>query len=58
MVACIIDQDDCVPPPAAIDLVQMLTELDYEQQEGITIVLTFVYSVVELAMVADPSDDT
>ena len=58
MVTCIIYQDDCVTSPSAIDLVQMFTELDNEQQEGITIVLTFVYSIVELTMVADSSNDT
>ena len=36
----------------------MLTYFYYEQQKGITIVLTFIYSVVELTMVADSSNNT
>ena len=58
MITCIINQDDCVSSPIVIQLVQMLTYFYYEQQKGITIVLTFIYSVVELTMVADSSNNT
>ena len=58
MVTCIINHDDSFVPPVAITLVQMFTKLNNKQQEGITIVLTFVYSVVEITMVANPSNDT
>jgi hypothetical protein len=58
MVTSIINNDNSFSPPIPIDGVEMLNHLHNEQQEGITVILTFIDRIEHIALIAYPSNDT